>query len=250
MKNWYLVNPNNIPFGMFSLLVVLISLTFYIQNIEVLRFVLFLAVPLFAIFYFFKIKSLSVPALCFLLSSFLANSLSLFFVENSPLYIINVLCLVAILSLVFIVYKEFIEYQLSKWLMIYLWAMFAISLCFLFEITRVFSGLIVKNTEVYVFFLQGLGLIVLGLLALGMCLVDEQKGKSPIFLFMAVLCFAFSLSISYIANYYVYNWFFEPLDKLFYVSGLYLMIKYALSEGKPQKPIEEYEVLYSEVVAP
>lgn len=234
---------------MFSLLVMLISFTFYIKSIDVLRIVLFLAVPLFAIFYFFKIKSLSVPVLCFLLFAFLGNALSSFFVETQPLYVINTLYLVAILSLVVIVYQKFKEQYYGKWLWIYLWGMFIISLCFLFEIVRVFSELIESGIGFCIFVVQGVGLIVLGILSLGVCLADELKSQSPIFFFWGVVCFVFALAISYISRFYVYNWFFEPLDKLFYVSGLYSMFKYLLTEGITEKPIEEHDVLYTEIIA-
>ncbi|NJX14984.1 hypothetical protein [Tamlana crocina] len=197
-----------------------------------------------------KRKQLGLPIISFLLFTFLGNAFLVIFFEANYVGISNMLYLLALVSLIFNLVPQF-KMQLENrntWLVVYLLAMFMIGLCFLLEISRVFRALVLNDVEFYVFVFQALSLLVLGVLSFGMYL--NTQSHSAIRFLVAILCFGFALAVNYVSTFYLYDFIFELLSSIFYVSGLYFIFKFLWTENKikPQKPIEDCEVFYSEIV--
>lgn len=250
MKKWSQINTGNLLFGLFLLMSLVIGGTYFIESIMVLKLVLLLAIPIPASFYFLRQKELNVAIVSFLFFAFLGNVFSVIFIESNYVGISNMMYLMALVSLIFTMIPEFKKYRLrkNKWLMVYLLAMFAISFCFFFEISQIFSALLLNDVDFYVFVFQGASLLILGLLSFGVYL--NNQSHSVFHFLLAVICFGFALSVNYISAFYLYDFIFELLSSLFYVGGLYFMFKFLLGENKVkvQKPIEDCEVFYSEIV--
>ncbi len=238
--------------GLFLLVLLAICSTAFTENILNLRFVILLTVPLFAVLYFLKSRAPSPLMGFFLLFAFLGNAFSIIFSEAKYVGVSNILYLAASVCLLINVQPKFKRSMQNKnsWLVSYLLGMFVIGLCFLFEITHVFSLLVLKDIEFYVFVFQGIGLLLLVFMSFGVYL--NTQSPSAISFLVASISFGFALAVSYISAFYLYDWAFVQLSSLFYLSGLYFMFKYLLMENKKKtkitKRIEECEVLYSEIV--
>ncbi|XCF07692.1 hypothetical protein ABI125_07465 [Tamlana crocina] len=250
MRKPSLTHAGNLFFGLFLLMFLAIGSTYFSRNIMVLRAVLLLAVPLHLTFYFYKKKRLSVAVISFLLFVFLGNAFTAIFYEANYTGISNILYLVASVSLMMVLGQNYkAQLQIKNKLIIgYLLVMFTIGLCFLLEISHIFSALVTNEMEFYVFVFQGLSLLVLGLLSFGLFLSNARY--SAIYFFVAIVCFGFALAVNYVSIFYLYDFVFELLSALFYVSGLYFLFKFLLKENhvKPQKSIKDHNVSYSEIV--
>lgn len=250
MKKWCQTHSGNLFVMLFLLMVLVIGSAYFTENLLVLRLVLLSSIPLYFGFYVLKGERLSILIISFLLFAFLGNAFSAIFLEANYVGISNMLYLLALMSLTFNFVPQF-KMQLQNrntWLIVYLLGMFAIGLCFLLEISHAFRALILNDIEFYVFVFQALILLVLGVLSFGVYL--NTQSHSAIRFLMSILCFGFALGVNYVSAFYLYDYIFELLNGLFYISGLYFVLKFLLTQNKaiPKKSIEDCEVFYSEIV--
>ncbi len=244
------ISSDTVLLGLFWLASLAIASTFFTKSVLVLRLVLLLSVPMYAGFSFLRLNTLRLSMAGFLLFAFLGNAFSAIFLHARYVCFANMFYLAALVCLVFALVPKF-KIQMknnNKWLRPYLLGMFAIGLCFLFGIGHIFSMLVLSQVAFYVFVFQAVSLLVLCLLCFGAFLsVPTQSAIWPL---VAVICFGFALAVNYISAFYLYHHVFELLGSLFYVLGLYFVFKFMLSEGKTKtkRPIEDCEVVYSEIV--
>lgn len=245
MKNWYFRNFNNVFFGLFLTIIISIGFDYFSTSESLIRFVLPTIVPLFSILYFIKYKFLNIPFIFFLLFSFLGNALRLVNLKTEDFYILNIMSLVALVSVVCIAAQKFKIKEVHKLVGIYLLTVFTISLFFVYEVIDIFRYFILEDTDFYLFVLNSLGLLVLTFMSFGYYL--NTQTKSAILFLTAAICFGFASLIDYFVIYFAYNWNFIFLHKLLYAVGLYQMFKFMVEEYNRVKPIEDYEVFYSEI---
>ena len=245
MKNWYFRNFNYVLFSLFLTVIIAIGYDYFSGSEWLFRFILPIAIPLFSGLYFLKYKFLNLPFVFFLLFSLLGNAFRLINLKTENLYILNILSLAALVGLVCLAVQKFKIREVHKLVGIYLLTVFTISIFFIYEVIHIFRYFILEDTDFYLFVLNSLGLLVLAFMSFGFYL--NKQTKSAILFLTGSICFAFASIIDYFVIYFAYNWNFLFLHKLLYVVGLYQMFKFMIEEHSRLKPIEDYEVFYSEV---
>ncbi|WP_370476707.1 hypothetical protein [Tamlana flava] len=247
MKNWYSRNFNNVFFGLFLTIIISIGFDYFYGSENLLQFILPTIIPVFSGVYLIKYKFQNIPFIFFLFFSFLGNAFGLVNLKTEDFYILNITSLAALVSLIFISGQKFKVKEVHKLVGIYLLTVFTISLFFVYEVIDIFRYFILEDTDFYMFVLNCLGLLVFAFMSLGYYL--NTQTKSAILFLTAAICFAFTSLVDYFVIYFAYNWNFIFLHKLLYVVGLYQIIKFMIEEHSLNrlKPIEDYEVYYSEI---
>ncbi|WP_299550228.1 hypothetical protein [Seonamhaeicola sp.] len=125
--------------------------------------------------------------------------------------------------------------RLDKIIGVYLIVVFGISMYFLYTLYNVLNMIVTDSSEVLIFTVKSLSLIILAFVAFGVYLSTQSK-KSVIFL-VGVIFIIFSTILNYINLYYIYHWSFEMLDRMLYVSGLYFMFRYMMMFERKAKKV-------------
>lgn len=202
-----------------------------------------LFIPVFLIFYFVKYNSLKIVFISFLLFSFLGDTSSMFFSEDSLIQTSSVLYLLSYLYLIIIVAPNFKLIEVNKLIGAYLLVVLVITLYFLYVIYSIMQTVVANETEVLLFGIKSLSLIILTFLSFGVYLNTQTK-QSALFL-TAVIFFGLSAMMNYINLYYLYDWTFVLLQRVLYAIGLYIIFKYIMEvhiikKAKPIKLNESY----------
>ncbi|MFD2292751.1 hypothetical protein ACFSKN_17815 [Mariniflexile gromovii] len=99
----------------------------------------------------------------------------------------------------------------------------------------ILSEVVSNRTEVMLYGIKSIFLIVLMLVSLGVYLNTQTK-QSTLFL-TAVLFIGLSVTLNYLKLYYLNDWSLELLHRVLYALGLYIMFKYIMNTGiKVKKP--------------
>ncbi|AUP77836.1 hypothetical protein [Flavivirga eckloniae] len=234
MKNWFNLTFNKV---FVCTLLVLIALSFFVafsQNTLLLKSAMGLYIPAFLTFYFLKYRSLGVMFISFLIFSFLGDLSLTFFSGETFVKVSSILYFLSYLYLIAIVAPKFKLFEVNKLIGVYLLGVFLINVFFLYTLYSILKVVIPDNTEVLLFGLKNLSIIVLAFIAFGVYLNTETK-PSIIFL-IAVMLIAFSSILNYVNLYYLYHWSFEMLHRALYVTGLFFVFRYIMAENKYRIP--------------
>lgn len=186
-----------------------------------------LFIPVFLIFFFVKHKLLGIAFVSFLMFSFLGDISPMFFSGEYLIQSSSILHFTSYLFLLIIVVPKFKLLEMSKLIGIYLLVVFLICLYFLYIVYGVLETIMPNSTEVLLFGIKSLTLIVLAFVSFGVYLNTQTK-ESTLFL-TAVVFLGLSTILYYINLYYLYDWSFELLQRILYAIGLYVMFKYVIS---------------------
>ncbi len=237
MKNWLNLTFNKV---FFYALLGLIAISFFAafsQNSLMLKSTMALFIPVLLIFYLVKYKSLGVIFISFLFFSFLGDISSSFFANETFVKVSSILYFLSYLYLIAIVVPKFKLLKVDKLIGIYLLGVFVINLFFLYTLYSILTVIIPDNTEVLLFGLKSLSLIVLAFISFGVYL-NTQSRQSILFL-VAVVFIVFSTILNYVNLYYLYHWSFEMLHRVLYGIGLYFIFRYVIADNKYKKAIYE-----------
>ncbi|WP_445738083.1 hypothetical protein [Mariniflexile sp.] len=234
MKTWFKLSFNSVFLGAFILLIAINIIGFVKQDALIMQTAMPLFIPVLLIFFFVKYRSLGIMFVSFLVFSFLGDISSMFLAEDSLIQTSSILYLLSFLYLILMVVPKFKFHHLDKIIGIYLLVVLSINLYFLYTLYIVMKAVIPNPTEVLLFGIKSLTLIVLGFLAFAVYLNTQTK-QSVLFL-TAVLFFSLSAMLNYIGMYYFYNWSFDLLQRILYAIGLYVMFKYIIVQNANKQP--------------
>jgi hypothetical protein len=228
---------NKVFFGALFLLIVLNVIGTISEDPLFLQSTKPLFIPVFLIFFFIKNKTIGVPFSLFLIYSFLGDSASMFFSNETFLKASSVMYFLSYLCLVSFMIPKFKIVQFNKVIALYLVLVVLINMYFLYTIYSVLRTIVPDTLEVFLFAIKSVSLIVLVIIAFGVYLNSETK-LSILFLIMA-LSFVFSDVLNYVSQYYLYHWSFLMLDRVLHVVGLFFLFNYIIEYNKvPQKKLE------------
>ena len=237
MRNLFKLTFDKVFFSAFFVLIVL-TVFGTISNSELIwKLILPLTIPVFLIFFFVQKKYLNIAFISFLIFSFLGDLSSIFFTGTAYVKISSILYFLGYLYLIGMILPNFKILRLDKIITIYLITVFSISIYFLYTLYNMLNLVISDGSEVLIFAVKNLVLIILSFIAFGVYLSNQSK-SSVIFL-VAIICVVFSTLMRYINLYYIYHWSFEMLGGMLYVSGLYFMFRYMIIQRKIKKIIVE-----------
>jgi hypothetical protein len=194
-----------------------------------------LFVPVFLIFFFIKNKTLGIPFILFFLYSFIGDSASTFFTNDTVIKASSVMYFLSYLCLIIFMVPKFKLVEFNRVITLYLIFVVAINMYFLYTIYGILKTVIPDSFEVFLFGIKSISLIVLVIIAFGIYLNSETK-LSILFLIMA-LSFVFSDILNYVSQYYVYHWSFLMLDRVLHVVGLFFLFNYIIEYNKIPKLI-------------
>ena len=237
MKNWFNLTFNKV---FFVALLGLITISFFVtftQDLLLLKSTMALFIPVFLIFYLVKYKSLKVVFISFLLFSFLGDVSLTFFSNETFVKISSILYFLSYLYLIVMVIPKFKLLKIDKLIGVYLFGVFVINIFFLYTLFGILKAIIPDGTEVLLFGLKSLALIILVFISFGVYL-NTQTRLSILFL-VAVVFIAFSTILNYVNLYYLYHWSFEMLYRVLYGIGLYFLFRYIIADNKYKKTIYE-----------
>ena len=234
MKNWFNLTFNKVFFGA---LLVLLAISFFVTftgDSLLLKSTMALFIPVFLIFYLVKYKSLGVVFISFLLFSFLGDISLTFFSNDIFVKVSSILYFLSYLYLIAMVMPKFKLLEVDKLIGIYLLGVFIINIFFLYTLYSILKVIIPDHTEVLLFGLKCLALIILAFISFGVYLNTQTK---PSILFLvAVIFITFSTILNYVNLYYLYHWSFEMLYRVLYGIGLYFIFRYII-DNKYKKTI-------------
>ena len=240
MKNWIRLTFNNVFFGV---LLTLIGLSVF-SAISKYEFPLNSPIPLFVpillIVFFYKYNFLSIPVILFLLFSFLGDVYTVFFTDEAVILnlltykLSSIFYILSYISLIVVAVSKFKILAVDKLVGIYLVVVFSINLYFLYTIFEILKVLIPDASEITMFGLNSLLLMILGFISFGVYL--NTQTKQSISFLIAAICFAFSVILNYINLYYVYDWSLVMLNRAIYALGLYHIFRHLIIENKNRTP--------------
>lgn len=156
---------------------------------------------------------------------------------SGMLYLLGFLCLIGVTI------PRFKVLRLDKIIGVYLIGVFSINLYFLYTLYTVLDTMVPDSSQVMLFAVKSLALILLAFLAFGVYLSTQSK-QSVLFL-IGIIFMMFSSAMEYINLYYVYHWSFEMLGEILYVSSLYFIFRYIMSNNKIKKAAKINETFAS-----
>ncbi|MDD7887420.1 hypothetical protein [Flavivirga sp. 57AJ16] len=235
MKNWTDLTFNKVFFGALLGLMAISFFATFIQDSLMLKSTMALFVPVFLIFYLVKYKSLKGVFISFLLFSFLGDISLTFFSNETFVKVSSILYFLSYLYLITMVVPKFNLLKVDKLIGTYLLGVFFINIFFLYTLYSILKVVIPDSTEVLIFGLKSLSLIVLAFISFGVYLNTQTK-QSILFL-VAVIFIVFSTILNYVNLYYLYHWSFEMLYRVLYGVGLYFIFKYIIADNKYKKTV-------------
>jgi len=233
MKKIFNLSINKVFLGALLLLMVLNITGTFSEDALLLNSTKPLFVPVFLIFFLIKDKTISVPFILFLLFSFLGDSVSMFFSNDTFIKASSVMYFLSYLSLLSFLIPKFKLIEFNKVITFYLLVVIMINMYFLYAVYQILKSIIPDSLELFLFGMKSISLIVLVIIALGVYLNSETK-LSILFLIMA-MSFVFSDILNYVSQYYVYHWSFLMLDRVLHVIGLFFLFNYIIEYNKVPK---------------
>ncbi len=195
-----------------------------------------LFIPVFLIFYFIKEKTIALPFVVFLVYSFLGDSASMFFSNDTFVKASSVMYFLSYLCLVFFMLPNFKLREFNKAITLYLTVVVLINMYFLYTFYDILNSIIPDSLEVFLFGMKSISLIVLVVISFGVYLNSESK-LSILFLIMG-LSFVFSDVLNYVSQYYLYHWSFLMLDRIFHALGIFFLFNCIIEFNKIPKNVE------------
>ncbi|TGV01678.1 hypothetical protein [Flavivirga rizhaonensis] len=241
-------NSLNLTFDktFFCALLGLIAINFFVaftQDSLLLKSTMALFIPAFLIFYLLKYKILGVIFISFLLFAFLGDLSLTFFSNEIYIKVSSILYFLSYLYLIAIVMPKFKLLKIDKLIGLYLLGVFVINVFFLYTLYSVLKVIIPDQTEVLLFGLKSLALIILAFISFGVYLNTQTK-QSILFL-VAAIFIGFSTILNYVNLYYLYHWSFELLYRALYAVGLYFIFKYMIVDNRYKATIYKLRERYS-----
>lgn len=233
MESLLKLSFNKVFIGALVLLIVLNVIATVSEDALFLQFTKPLVVPIFLIFFFIKKKAIGIPFILFLMYSFLGDSASIFFSNDTFIKASSIMYFISYLCLVGFIMPKFRFEQFNRFISLYLVVVVLINMYFLYIVYSILKSIIPDSLEVFLFGIKSISLIVLVIIAFGVYLNSETR-LSILFLMMA-LSFVFSDALNYISQYYVYNWSFLMLDRVLHVVGLFFLFNYIVEYNKIPK---------------
>lgn len=237
MKNFYKINSNKIFVGALCLLIALNIFGTVSENALFLQSTKPLFIPVFLIFFFIRNKVIILPFILFLLFSFLGDSASMFFSNETFLKASSIMYLLSYFCLVGFVAPKFNFEKINIVIALYLIFVILINMYFLYTIYSILKTIVPDSLEVFLFGVKSISMIFLVIIAFGIYLTSETK-LSILFLIMAI-SFVFSDILNYVSHYYVYHWSLLALDRILHVVGLFFFFKYIMEYNKLPKRLNE-----------
>ncbi|CAH8294874.1 hypothetical protein EV196_108145 [Mariniflexile fucanivorans] len=185
-----------------------------------------LFIPVFLILFLVRYNSLGIVFISFLLFYFLGDVAFLFFAKNELIEASSVFYIASYLFLLILVVPKFKLLEVDLLVGAYLLVVFVISLYFLYTIYNILNVLMPNTTEVILYGVKSLVLIVLTLVSFGVYL-HTQSTQSALFL-TAVVFFGLSVILNYLNLYYLNYWILELFYRILYALALYVMFKYIM----------------------
>jgi hypothetical protein len=230
MKSLFKFGCNKVFIGALFLLIVLNVFGAVSEDALFLQSTKPLFVLVFLIFFYIGNRALSIPFILFLLYSFLGDSASMFFSNETFIKASSIMYFLSYLCLIYFVIPKFKFEQFNKYISFYLVFVILINIYFLYTLYGVLGNIIPDKLEVSLFILKSVSLIVLLILSFSVYLISETK-LSILFLIMA-LSFVFSDVLNYVNQYYVYHWSFLMIDRLLHAVGLFYLFNYIMAYNK------------------
>ncbi|GAA3589021.1 hypothetical protein Q4Q39_14330 [Flavivirga amylovorans] len=224
----------------------LIAISFFVaftQDSLLLKSTMALFIPVFLMFYLIKHKTLGVIFISFLLFSFLGDISLTFFSDETLIKVSSILYFLSYLYLIVIIIPKFKLLKVDRLIGVYLFGVFIINIFFLYTLYSLLKVIIPDQTEVLLFGLKSLSLIILAFISFGVYLNTQTK-QSILFL-VATIFIALSTILNYINLYYLYHWSFEMLHRTLYAVGLYFIFKYIIVDNKHKRTIYKLKQRYS-----
>jgi hypothetical protein len=233
VNNWFKLTYNKVFSLALLLLMVINVIGSLTDNALIMKTAMPLFIPVYLIFYFIQFNSLRIVFIAFLLFSFLGDTSSMFFSDESLIQASSILYLLSYLYLIIMAAPKFKITEVDKLIGAYLFVVFIITLYFLYIIYSIMQTVIANQTEVLLFGVKSLALIILTFVSFGVYLNTQTK-QSVLFL-TAVVFFCLSVILNYINLYYLYNWSFVLLQRILYAIALYVIFKYIMAQPAKRK---------------
>ncbi len=243
MKNSLNLTFNKVFFYALLVLLIISFLVTFIGDSLLLKTAMALFIPTFLICYVLNYKSLGVIFISFLIFSFLGDLSVSFFSEETLTKVSSILYFLSYLYLIVTITPKFKLPETDKLIGVYLLGVFLINVFFLYTLYSVLSVIIPDRTEVLLFGLKSMALIVLAFISFGVYLNTQSK-QSILFL-VAVIFLGFSAILNYVNLYYLYHWSFEMLHRVLYGIGLYFIFKYVIEINRHKQHVFELRKRYS-----
>lgn len=234
VNNWLNFTFNKVFFCALILLIAINSVGVATEDALIMKTAMPLFIPVFLIFFLIKYNKLGIAFISFLLFSFLGDTASMFIPEAIIMETTSTLYILSYLYLLIMVIPKFKFLEVNAIVGTYLLLVFSITMYFLYVIYGVLQTIIPNPTEVLLFGIKSVALIVLGFISFAVYLNTQTK-QSVIFL-TAVIFFGLSVIMNYINLYYLYNWSFELLQRVLYALALYVMFIYIMNSNFIKKP--------------
>lgn len=235
MKSLFKSGFNKVFIGALFLLIVLNVIGAVSEDALFLQSTKPLFVPVFLIFFYLRNKAISIPFILFFLYSFLGDSASMFFSNETFIKASSIMYFLSYLCLIYFVMPKFKFEKRNKIISLYLLVLVLINIYFLYSVYGLLRGIIPDTLEVFLFGLKSISLIVLFVIAFGVYLHSETK-LSILFLIM-VLSFVFSDILNYVNQYYVYHWSFLMIDRVLHAVGLFYLFNYIVQYNVNKKSV-------------
>ncbi|MGZ0017906.1 hypothetical protein [Yeosuana sp. AK3] len=233
MKSLFKFSFNKVFTGALFLLIILNVIGAVSEDALFLQSTKPLFVPVFLIFFFIKNKTLKIPFILFLLYSFLGDSASMFFSNETFIRASSIMYFLSYMCLIGFMLPKFKLVEFNKVITLYLVIVVFINMYFLYSVYNILKTIVPDSLEVFLFGIKSISLIVLVSIALGVYLNNETR--LSIFFLMMAFCFVFSDMLNYVSQYYVYHWSFSMLDRVLHVTGLFFLFNYIMEYNKAPK---------------
>ena len=233
VRNWIKIQYNTVFICVLLLLIVINVIATISENALMLQITNPLFIPLLLLYYFVKNKYISFIFVAFLLFSFLGDSASVLFSNDSVVKASSVLYCISYLCLVYVIASKFKRIEFDKIIGAYLLVVFLINAYFLYTLFNILQAIIPDGLEVTLFGIKSVSLIALALVSFAVYLNSDTK-LSILFLVMS-LCFVFSDVLHYISYYYIYDWSFVMLNRTLHILGLFFLFNYIIEENRHRK---------------
>ncbi|WP_142786489.1 hypothetical protein [Changchengzhania lutea] len=244
MKNYLKNNFNKVFFSTLLLILSAHFIGFYTETQILIQLSKLMLIPLMLLVLSVHLKSIAFPLLVFLIFSFMGDMSSVFQSNPDSLRSESVIYFLSYIYLASVVIPKFKIFEIDKLIGIYLLLVFIINVYFLFILYGVLKAVIPDSTELLVFGLKSLSIIVLIFVSFGVYL--NTQSESALLFLLAVMCFAFSTVLEYVSVYYLYHWSFEMFNNMIYTLGIYFIFKYSLEIHKTKVTVHKEHAFTSD----
>ncbi len=230
MKNLFKTTFDKVFFCALLVLIALSIVSAVSEDRLLLSSTLPLFIPVFLSFFLLKHNYLSIGLIFFLFFSFLGD-VSYFF-DDYDILMTNfseTSYLISYVVMTIIALSKFKILEVNRIIGIYLVVVFSINLYLLYIIFEVLR-IVIDSNEIIMIGANSLVLMILSFVSFGVYL--NTQTKQSISFLVASICFAFSVILNYVNQYYLYDWTFVMISRTLYALGLYQVFKYAIIENK------------------